>query len=185
MHRRHRHRPSLLSCGSGVSLYWLSCCLRGYVVDYHGDTTKKHKFEVFEITSNDYFNVPKDKDTSFYINFDPTPFISEKPIFEFTYPDQDRGVYVGDMSNPKNAEVKLEVTDAGREYLKRLMFSTSEELEANDGFALDKDSLYVTGNERKFLDVVKGIYIAPANDIEGDGAMFSTQIGRASCRERV
>lgn len=162
--------------GWGYRPIFDSMLLSLYVVDYHGDTTKKHRFKIYEITSNDYFDLPKDKDTSFYINFDPRPYISDEPIFEFTYPDQDRGVYVGDMTNPKNEEVKLDVTRAGKEYLKRLMFATDAELEANDGFALDKDSLYVTGNERKFLDVVKGIYIAPADDMQGDGAMFSTNL---------
>lgn len=164
--------------GWGFRPIFDSMVLSLYVVDYHGDTTKKHKFEIYEITSNDYFNVPKDKDTSFYINFDPSPYISTEPIFTFDFPNQERGIYVGDVYDPKNVEVKLDVTSAGKEYIKRLMFTTEDELEANGGFALDKDSLYVTGNERKFLDVVKGIYIAPAKDdnMAGDGAMFSTDL---------
>ena len=144
-----------------------------YVTDYHGDTTRKHRFAVYEITSNDYLKLSSD--TSFYINFDPTPYISSEPIFEFDYPNPDKGIYVGDVANPVNREVLLEQTPATEEYIKRLMFMTA--LEDNGGYALDTDSLYVSGNERKFLDVVRGVYIAPVDDGSSDeGAMFATSL---------
>ena len=144
-----------------------------YVCDYHGDTTRKHRFAIYEITSNDYLALSAD--TTFYASFDPTPYISSEPIFEFTYPNPDKGVYVGDVLNPKNCEVLLEETPATREYIKRLMLMT--DIEDNDGYALDSDSLYVTGNEERFVDVVRGIYIAPVDDSFGDeGAMFATEL---------
>lgn len=62
--------------GWGYRPIYDSMVLSLYITDYHGDTTKKHRFNVYEITSNDYFNIPEDKDTTFYINFDPTPYIS-------------------------------------------------------------------------------------------------------------
>lgn len=148
-----------------------------YVTDFHGDTTRKHRFAVYEITSNDYLKLSSD--TSFYLNFDPTPYISEEPIFEFDFPNPDKGVYVGDMDNPENCEVLLEETPATREYIERLMLMT--DLEDNGGFALDKDSIYVNGNELKFLDVVRGIYIAPVDEaIEGEGAMFATDLSNTA-----
>lgn len=148
-----------------------------YVTDYHGDTTRKHRFAVYEITSNDYLSLSSD--TSFYINFDPTPYISSEPIFEFDYPNQEKGVYVGDVNNPVNREVLLEETPATRDYIKRLMLMT--DLEDKGGYALDKDSLYVNGNELKFLDVVRGIYIAPVeSDMEGEGAMFATDLNNTA-----
>ena len=143
-----------------------------YVNDFHGDTTKKHKFNVYEITSNQY--VKESEDTMFYINFDPTPFVSREPIFTFEYPNQERGVYVGDMSNPKNYSVRLNETSATREYVSRLMLST--DLEANGGYAYDRDSLYAVGNEAAFIEEVKGVYIAPAEEIDGEGAMFATDL---------
>lgn len=144
-----------------------------YVSDYHGDTTRKHRFAVYEITSNDYLKLSTD--TTFYTSFDPTPYISSEPIFEFTFPNPDKGVYVGDVLNPKNCEVLLEETPATREYIKRLMLMT--DLEDNGGYALDSDSLYVSGNEERFVDVVRGIYIAPMDDsFEGEGAMFATEL---------
>jgi hypothetical protein len=44
--------------------------------------------------------------------------------------------------------------------------------------ALDKDSIYVQGNEAKFLEQVRGIYIKPKDsDFEGkDGVMFATNL---------
>lgn len=146
-----------------------------YITDYHGDTTRKHRFGVYEITSNDYLSLSQD--TSFHINFDPTPYISKEPIFEFDFPNQEKGIYVGDINSPKNYEVLLEETPASREYISRLMFTT--DLDATGGYALDKDSLYVEGNELAFIDVVRGVYIAPVESTrEGDeeGIMLATSL---------
>ena len=151
-----------------------SMVLALYVQDFHGDTTKRHKFNVYEITSNDY--VEQSADSAFYINFDPQPYISSEPIFTFEYPNQERGVYVGDMSNPRSAYVTLQRTDATREYVSRLMFTSEEELEANGGYANDKDNLYVLGYEKDFIERIRGIYIEPVEEIDGEGAMFATNL---------
>ena len=161
--------------GWGYRPIFDSMVLSLYVQDFHGDTTKRHKFNVYEITSNDYIANAKDKkDSTFYINFDPTPYISSEPIFTFEYPDQERGLYVGDMENPQSARVTLQHTPATREYVSRLMFTT--DLDATGGFAYDSDSLYVAGNEAEFIKHIRGIYVAPAEEIEGEGAMFATNL---------
>ena len=158
--------------GWGYRPIFDSMVLALYVQDFHGDTTKRHKFNVYEITSNDY--VKQSEDTTFYINFDPTPYISSEPIFTFEYPNQDRGVYVGDIENPQSCRVKLENTAATREYISRLMLTT--DLESTGGYAYDSDSLYVEGYEKDFIEKVRGVYIAPAEAIEGEGAMFATDL---------
>ena len=133
-----------------------------YVTDFHGD--------IYEITSNDYLTL---SDSSFRINFDPTPYISKEPVFYFEFPDQENGVYVGDISAPVERSVLLKQTPASRQYIERLMCMT--DLEANGGYALDTDSLYAMGNERHFLDNIRGVYILPAEDeIKGEGATFAT-----------
>lgn len=163
--------------GWGYRPIYDSMCLGLYINDYHGDTTIKQRFEVYEIISNDYVNLglnsKGENDTTFYVNFDPTPYISAEPIFEFTFPNQERGVYVGDISNPQIRPVRLESTAATADYISRLMFLG--DLEANGGFAYDKDSLYVNGNEEKFIEKVKGLYIKPVEEYpEGRGAVYST-----------
>ena len=160
--------------GWGYRPIYDSMLLSLYITDYHGDTTQKYRFEVYEIISNDYFNLPEDKDTTFFINFDPTPYISAEPIFEFTFPDQEREIYVGDMSNPKNSDVRLESTPATAEYISRLMLTTDLDDEKKNGLALDLDSIYVNGNEAKFLEQVRGIYIKPKEG--SNGLMLATDL---------
>ena len=160
--------------GWGYRPIYDSMLLSLYITDYHGDTTQKCRFEVYEIISNDYFNLPEDKDTTFFINFDPTPYISKEPIFEFTFPDQEREIYVGDMSNPKNSDVRLESTPATAEYISRLMLTTDLDDEKKNGLALDLDSIYVNGNEAKFLEQVRGIYIKPKEG--SNGLMLATDL---------
>ena len=155
--------------GWGYRPIYDSMLLSLKINDFHGDTTKKHRFNIYEITSNDYLNLPEKKDTAFYANFNPEGYISEEPIFTFEFPNQDKGVYVkgGDGSN-----IRLESTNKTDDYISRLMLTT--ELDANGGYALDSDGIYVEGNEEKFVERIKGIYIAPADDMEG--AMFSTKL---------
>ena len=140
-----------------------------YVTDYHGDTTRIHRYEVREIISNDYL-----KDSTFYINFNPSEYISEKPIFTFEYPNQKRGIYVGDCENPISQLVTLEETDYTAEYVSRLMFTTN--LDDNEGYGKDTESIYEQGNEEEFLKSIRGIYITPVEDdmSDSEGAMFAT-----------
>ena len=163
--------------GWGYRPIFDSMVLALYVQDFHGDTLKPIKFNVYEITSNDYITSAKDKkDSTFYINFDPTQYISSEPIFTFEYPNYEKGIYVGDIDNPQSCRVKLQNTAKTREYVSRLMFTSDQELTENGGYAYDKEEIYVAGNEAKFIEKVRGVYIAPAEDVEGEGAMFATDL---------
>ena len=154
-----------------------SMTLSLFVNDYHGDTTYKQRFEVYEITSNDYFNLPEGRDTLFCINFDPKPYISQEPIFTFTYPDQERGVYVGDMESPGTCTITLQETSATDDYVKRLMFMTDEAMAENGDYALDKDGIYEVDNVKEFVEQVRGVYIVPAEEQSAErGAVFSTKL---------
>lgn len=163
--------------GWGYRPIFDSMTLSLFVNDYHGDTTYKQRFEVYEITSNDYFNLPEGRDTLFCINFDPKPYISQEPIFTFTYPDQERGVYVGDMESPGTCTITLQETSATDDYVKRLMFMTDEAMAENGDYALDKDGIYEVDNEKEFVEQVRGVYIVPAEEQSAErGAMFSTKL---------
>lgn len=159
--------------GWGYRPIFDSMLLSLYITDFHGDTTRKHRFNVYEITSNEYLKLSPD--TTLYAGFDPKPYISSEPIFTFEFPNQERGAYVGDMSKPQSSNVRLEPTAATREYVERLMLMNGL---AADSLARDRDSLYVNGNELKFVEAFKGIYIAPAEDMEG--AMFTTSLPNTS-----
>lgn len=160
--------------GWGYRPIFDSMMLSLYVTDYHGDTTKSQYFEVYEIVSNDY--IPREGDTIFYTSFDPTKYIAEKPIFKFKYPNQDAGVYVGDITDPQYTSVRLEETDQTMDYIRRLMFTTEADLAQNNDYGLDTDKIYQQGNEEKFVDKIRGVYIKPSDEIDGEGAMFATDV---------
>lgn len=145
-----------------------------YISDFHGDTITKQRFNVYEIVSNDY--IESHKDSIFYINFDPSNYISKEPIFTFDYPDQERGVYVGDLDNPVAQFVTLQHTEATNEYVSRLMFTTKEDLDKNENYGKDIDKIYEQGNEEEFVRRIRGIYVEPADGGTGEGAMFATDV---------
>lgn len=157
--------------GWGYRPIFDSMTLSLYVVDYHGDTTKRQKFGVYEITSNDY--IRGSEDSVFYANFNPSAYVSEKPIFTFEFPNQDKGAYVGNMEKPKYCDVRLNETEYTMEYVHRLMFTTKL---PDDGYARDTAKIYNKGNEEQFVEEFKGVYIAPIGEPEGEGAMFATEV---------
>lgn len=160
--------------GWGFRPIYDSMVLSLYVTDYHGDTTQTHKFNIYEVTSNGYLDLPEKKDTTFYVNFDPTEFISKEPIFTFEFPNEDEEIYVNGGTD--GTRVRLKETSATQEYLDRLMLISDSEGNRihKDSLALDHDKIYVEGNEDKFVERIKGIYIAPADDMQG--AMFATEL---------
>ena len=159
--------------GWGYRPIFDSMTLALYVTSYHGDTTKCRRFGVYEITSNSYLT--DSKDTVFYAQFDPKPYVSAEPIFTFKYPNQDKGVYVGNMEKPHFESVTLEETEATMEYVRRLMFTTQLD---DEGYARDTAEIYEQGNEKKFVEQIRGVYIAPLDALDADdqGAMFSTDV---------
>lgn len=159
--------------GWGYRPIFDSMTLALYVTSYHGDTTKCRRFGVYEITSNSYLT--DSKDTVFYAQFDPKPYVSAEPIFTFKYPNQDKGVYVGNMENPHFESVTLEETEATMEYVRRLMFTTQLD---DEGYARDTAEIYEQGNEKRFVEQIRGVYIAPLDALDADdqGAMFSTDV---------
>ena len=159
--------------GWGYRPIFDSMTLALYVTSYHGDTTKCRRFGVYEITSNSYLT--NSKDTVFYAQFDPKHYVSAEPIFTFKYPNQEKGVYVGNMENPHFESVTLEETEATMEYVRRLMFTTQLD---DEGYARDTAEIYEQGNEKKFVEQIRGVYIAPLDALDADdqGAMFSTDV---------
>lgn len=161
--------------GWGYRPIFDSMTLSLYVTDYHGDTITPQRFAVYEIISNDY--IKGHKDSVFYTNFDPKGYISQEPIFEFTFPNQKRGSYVGgDMENPRYCNVLLEETPRTEEYIKRLMFTTN--IDEGDGYAKDTAEIYEQGNEEMFVEQIRGIYIEPIGEptAGSTGAMFATDV---------
>lgn len=153
------------------------------IKDFQRDTLTKQKFNVYEITSNDYLtnkkpavgtDDPKNNDSTFYMNFDPTPYVSTTPIFSFTFPN--------DISNgPAATYVKMEPTQAGYDFVKRLMISNGAE----------KDPVYTTPGVyytiykdfSQWVKVFKGFYIVPENpqaNLGGaSGSIYATELANS------
>ena len=57
------------------------------------------------------------------------------------------------------------------------MFTTKEDLAANDDYGIDKDKIYEQGNEEEFVNRIRGVYVVPKDEpLEGEGAMFATDV---------
>ena len=85
------------------------------IASYGGDTTLEQRFGIFEVTSNAYLTEKEEKDTTFYLNFDPVEAGAveqdAEPLFTFT---------LGGDRGPATQAVTLTPTAAGRAYVQRL-----------------------------------------------------------------
>lgn len=122
---------------------------------YGNDTLTPQRFHIYEVTSNDYLTQKplapgaSERDTAFYMNFDPTPYVSSEPLFSFTFPD-------GEKTGPATKSVTLDVEPAGKEFVRRLFL---EEGEKKGDY-----SVYEVDNLSDWFATFKGIYIAPAEE---------------------
>lgn len=138
------------------------------VADYKGDTLVPQTFLVYEVT-DDFIKVNTNADgkadTVFYATFDPADFrgkryISAEPAFTFVFPD---GVSTG----PATKSVTMTPTQTGMSLIKRLMLMEGKY--QNNNMAVYKD-------DKLWVDYFKGLYIVPAGDADGEGAMYSLQL---------
>lgn len=133
------------------------------IASYGGDTTLEQRFGIFEVTSNAYLTEKEEKDTTFYLNFDPVEAGAveqdAEPLFTFT---------LGGDRGPATQAVTLTPTAAGRAYVQRLFLQ--------EGKYKGDYSIYSRDSIKQWLDEFKGLYIRPLTDPEGEGTLYVTQL---------
>ncbi len=132
--------------------------------DYSGDTTKSRKYNIYEVLDLSF--IENSADTLFNVDFnfetEAQGMLRSNPIFSFTFPDQDNEVYTN------SGQVKMDYISAdGYALLDRLML----EFDGSD------PDLYNDGKYEDFVDMFKGLYIAPAAESYTDeGATFNLSL---------
>lgn len=133
------------------------------VTSYGRDTITPQRFNVYEITSDDY--IARNTDSIFYLGFDPTPYIGSEPLFSFTFPQ-------GRVTGSSYVAVTMEPTEAGRSFVYRLMIS--------DGTTLVQPDVdySVYSDAAAFRKAFKGLCILPAEPVaaSGTGSVFGTDL---------
>lgn len=152
-----------------------SAQLRLSIGSYGRDTITEQRFAIYEIVSNKYLTEKpvasgaSQRDTLFYLNFDPAregvidP--SREPLFYFT---------LGGDKGPATTSVTLEPTEEGRKYVQRLM------LQKGSGTNYEEDySIYRIDSLEQWVEEFKGFYICPAPNTTmtgGEGTIFATTL---------
>lgn len=152
-----------------------SAQLRLSIGSYGRDTITEQRFAIYEIVSNKYLTEKpvasgaSQRDTLFYLNFDPAregvidP--SREPLFYFT---------LGGDKGPATTTVTLEPTEEGRKYVQRLM------LQKGSGTNYEEDySIYRIDSLEQWVEEFKGFYICPAPNSTmtgGEGSIFATTL---------
>lgn len=124
------------------------------ISSYGSDTTTDQTFGVYEILSNDYITEKPlapgktERDTTFYVNFDPetVPGLVGDLLFTFT---------MGQSNNtgPATKAVTMSPTPEGRKFVKRLMLQ--------DGEYKGDYSIYSTDSLKYWVEAFKGLFIKP------------------------
>ena len=152
-----------------------SAQLRLSIGSYGRDTITEQRFAIYEVISNKYLTEKpvatgtSQRDTLFYLNFDPAREgvidMSREPLFYFT---------LGGDKGPATTAVTLEPTEEGRKYVQRLM------LQKGSGTNYEEDySIYRIDSLEQWVEEFKGFYICPAPNTTmtgGEGTIFATTL---------
>ena len=155
------------STGFGYRPIYDSMMMLLLVDTFAGDTTKPIKFNVYWLTED----LVEDgaTDTVFYSSYDPrkSGHLAEdaKPIFTFTFPDQENGVYT------EASKVRLKETDQSRDFINRLL--CMDKLD-NNGLANNNVAAYKS--DSLFLKTFKGLWVEPAAENPDDAAIYTLSI---------
>ena len=140
------------------------------IISTGSDTLTTQKFNVYEITDNKY--LADSKDSIFYLNFDPIPYIDEaNPLFTFELPN-------GVTNNSGPIGITLDPTEKGRHFIQRLMISNGDKGEA--GYVDPKVDYKVYDTVEDWLKTFKGLYVVPQTPTwsgpESKGTIFTTNL---------
>lgn len=124
---------------------------------YGSDTLTPQLYNVYEVVSNKYLtdkpvqSGKSERDTTFYLNFDPVKegVVGNEVLFTFTFPD-------GQNTGPATTYVTMKSTPEGRAFINRLMLQA--------GTYKDDYSIYSPDSLEQWVAEFKGLYIVPAED---------------------
>lgn len=132
------------------------------ISEYGLDTLTPQRYGIYEITSSAYLDGKTD--TTFYLNFDPTDYVSSEPLFEFEFPD-------GKTTGPATTAVKLDIKQAGERLINRLMLQ--------EGEYAGKYSIYTGADSlEQWVGEFKGLYIRPTEpqSVKGKGTIYALDL---------
>ncbi len=159
------------SVGFGYRPIYDSMMMHIIVDTFAGDTTKPIKYNIYCLTED----LVEDgaTDTVFYSSYDPRKAghlsSDAKPIFTFTFPDQENGVYTN------TTQLRLKETDQSPDFINRLL--CMDKLDEN---GLANNNIAVYKSDSLFLKTFKGIWVEPAEDNPDNGAIYSLSIDDTS-----
>ncbi len=144
------------------------------VKDFAGDTTYVQTYEVYEVNKSLVEAMNDGTDTVAYINYDMAQiYDSEKPLFTFQFPNQEKGVYT------TTTEVTMQPTSLAADsptwnFIRRLMLIPADTKDW-DGYA---DDTKVYDDDKKWVEEFKGLYIKSKADLASDkeGAMYKLDL---------
>ena len=143
------------------------------ISSYGSDTLTSQEYNVYEVVSNKYLTEKpvesgkSERDTTFYLNFDPVKagVVGDDVLFTFTFPD-------GKETGPATTYATMKPTQKGREFINRLMLQEGE-------YAGDY-SIYSADSLKYWVEAFKGLYIAPNPEKPlteyGKGTIFATEL---------
>ena len=127
------------------------------ISSYGSDTLTPQLYNVYEVVSNKYLTEKpvesgkSERDTTFYLNFDPVKagVVGDDVLFTFTFPD-------GEKTGPATTYATMKPTQKGREFINRLMLQ--------EGTYKGDYSIYSLDSLEQWVAEFKGLYIVPAVD---------------------
>ena len=127
------------------------------ISSYGSDTLTPQLYNVYEVVSNKYLTEKpvesgkSERDTTFYLNFDPVKAgaVGNEVLFTFTFPD-------GEKTGPATTYATMKPTQKGREFINRLMLQ--------EGTYKGDYSIYSLDSLEQWVAEFKGLYIVPAVD---------------------
>ena len=141
------------------------------ISSYGSDTLTSQEYNVYEVVSNKYLTEKpvesgkSERDTTFYLNFDPVKagVVGDDVLFTFTFPD-------GKETGPATTYATMKPTQKGREFINRLMLQ--------EGTYKGDYSIYSLDSLEQWVAEFKGLYIVPAVDqtTPNKGNIYATSL---------
>ena len=141
------------------------------ISSYGSDTLTPQLYNVYEVVSNKYLTEKpvesgkSERDTTFYLNFDPVKAgaVGNEVLFTFTFPD-------GEKTGPATTYATMKPTQKGREFINRLMLQ--------EGTYKGDYSIYSLDSLEQWVAEFKGLYIVPAVDqtTPNKGNIYATEL---------